>query len=215
MAAREIRLPAVAGPSMGSRSTCEDFPVSGKSTRPRAGALTRGVSSQKPGRDTSPREATVSPKSCSVAREGAAAAAARCSADVVSNSSTVRAPSAGLGAVVSSVPGRARGLVCPSEDVSDAAGASGRCPKRPDPPQPATNRPTNTIAIVRISAPHTLRPADWSPRAPDTMFIFTALRAPTRAAPRRLITLPCPRSYTALPGDDNSARTLAQFLAHL
>ncbi len=68
-----MRLPAVAGPSMGISVTATDFPVAGFLTRPADCALTNGVFSQKPGSEGVPREATVCPNARPAPRDRVAA----------------------------------------------------------------------------------------------------------------------------------------------
>jgi hypothetical protein len=99
IAGKESRLPAPASPGIGFSSTATDLPDPGYSTRPCVGALTSGVSSQKPGSAGLPSEAIVLPKSASfgVGFSAIATAAARSSLVVVSNCSTVRAAADGRG----------------------------------------------------------------------------------------------------------------------
>ena len=120
-----MRLPAVAGPSIGINSTCADLPDPGKTTRPCVDAETKGVSIQNPGRVTSPSDATVVPSSRSaVGSDGAAAASSRSAAVVVSKASAVRAPAGGGGAR-NRPAGRALGRIvgCVASDVAPAASA--------------------------------------------------------------------------------------------
>lgn len=100
MAGRLIWLPDPSAPPDGSSSRLIDLPLN--STRPGTSVETSGVFSQIPGSADEPSVAIVVPSFVSPAGSGAATAAARSSAVVVSNWATVRAPRGGGGGGVGS-----------------------------------------------------------------------------------------------------------------
>ena len=119
---KDIRLPAVAAPSIGIRVTIDDFPLAGFVTRPCVSFFTSGVFIQSPGSVGLPRLTTVFPSVFDAPCAGAVASAL-CSGVVVSNAATVWASGAGGGAAVAGVKGVS--LTCSSVLINGSEGAFG------------------------------------------------------------------------------------------
>lgn len=157
-AASDIRLPAVAGPSIGISVTSEDLPFAGFVTLPCCSVVTSGVLSHNPGSVGLPSVATVFP-SALVGVLAGAAAAARCAGVVVSNASAVLAAAGGGGAAVSGAS-----VASPTSDADATKGSMGAVapcspaffpapkPKRdarsPQPARPTTRAPEIKIRIM-------------------------------------------------------------------
>lgn len=102
MAARLIWLPEPTAPPEGRNSTRKSRPFDGYAMWPCCSSVTSGVFSQIPGSVGDPSDAIVVPSTALDAGAAGASAAARSSAVVVSNCSTVRALAGGGGGGVGS-----------------------------------------------------------------------------------------------------------------